>query len=322
MVGAASTFSRRGADFHSEECCPQLNRETVSVAILLPTVGSVFRRRREDLVATVQARLARLRASAESGSSPGPDDSGVATRNPETEWIVPPQRTDPVRPQWSPARQPEVPPPRQEKSDIRPALADVLPATIRGARLDPGRRGMIALVIVAALAAAITGVVMWRSKPFVEKVQPPVLSTVEVSSSGKPDEVVIAVAGKVRRPGLVRLPAGSRVADAIQAAGGALPGVDLTGLNLARRVADGETIAVGVAAPPQQNSPDQQGGRVNLNTATLAQLDGLPGIGPALAQRIIDYRTESGGFSSVDQLREIEGIGETRFERLKDQVTL
>ena len=139
-------------------------------------------------------------------------------------------------------------------------------------------------------------------------------------------EVVVAVSGKVRRPGLVRLPAGARVADAVEAAGGAQPGADLTSLNLARRVVDGELIPVGIAPPPATVATPGQGpgapaGKVNLNTATLQELDSLPGVGPVLAQRILDHRESSGGFRSVGDLRNVDGIGASRYEDLKDLVT-
>jgi competence protein ComEA len=112
------------------------------------------------------------------------------------------------------------------------------------------------------------------------------------------------------------------VADALQAAGGALPGTDLSSLNLARKVVDGELIAVGVTPPPAAvptgaAAPDQP---LDLNTATVEQLDALPGVGPVLAQNIVGYRTAHGAFRSVDELRQVDGIGDTRFERLKPLV--
>ncbi|WP_091197011.1 ComEA family DNA-binding protein [Micromonospora narathiwatensis] len=209
---------------------------------------------------------------------------------------------------------------------------------------DPGRRGVRALAVVAAVVVLVAGIWAWRSRPRAEPVRP--VATVAASDgtqpspaapSGASGEVVVAVAGKVRRPGLVRLPAGARVADAVEAAGGALPGVDVALLNPARKVTDGELILVGVAAPPgQAGQPGQPGqppadpaagagapaGLVNLNTATVAQLDALPGVGPVLAQRILDHRERHGGFRSVSDLRQVEGIGDTRYERLKDLVTV
>jgi competence protein ComEA len=129
------------------------------------------------------------------------------------------------------------------------------------------------------------------------------------------------VSGQVVRPGLVRLPPGSRVADAIQAAGGPLAGVDLSGLNLARKLNDGELIAVGIPAPAAGGVAGAPA-KINLNTATLAELDTLPGVGPVLAQRIIDHRGKRGPFRSVDDLRQVDGIGEETFARLKDLVVV
>jgi competence protein ComEA len=130
----------------------------------------------------------------------------------------------------------------------------------------------------------------------------------------------VAVQGRVAHPGLYRLPSGSRVADAIAAAGGALPGVDLSFVNLARKLVDGELILVGVAAPSGQ--PGTPAGKVNLNTASLAELEALPGVGPALGQRILDYRAQHGSFGSVDDLRHVPGIGDAKFAQLKDLVTV
>jgi competence protein ComEA len=139
---------------------------------------------------------------------------------------------------------------------------------------------------------------------------------------------VVDVVGKVANPGVYRLPGGSRVADAVQAAGGALPGVDLSTLNLAALVSDGQQVAVGVPGAPVV-AADGAGagsgassGPVNLNTATEAQLDTLPGVGPVLAQHILDWRNAHGQFASVDQLREVSGIGEAKFADLKSLVTV
>ncbi|MFI7427574.1 helix-hairpin-helix domain-containing protein [Micromonospora sp. NPDC049836] len=205
---------------------------------------------------------------------------------------------------------------------------------------DPGRRGVRALAAVAAVVVLVAAVWAWRSRPRAEPVRP-VAATAEAAqpapapSSATSAPLVVAVAGKVRRPGLVRLPAGARVGDAIEAAGGALPGVDVALLNPARKVTDGELILVGVTAPPvPAGGPGAAGtvpgaggaaapaGPVNLNTATLAQLDALPGVGPVLAQRILDHRERHGGFRSVSDLRQVDGIGDARYEQLKDLVTV
>jgi len=182
---------------------------------------------------------------------------------------------------------------------------------------DPGRRGVRVLAVVAGAAALAVLFIAWRSGPREEPV--PVVSASTVVSSLTATELVVAVSGQVARPGLVHLPPGSRVADAIQAAGGPLPGVDLSTVNLARKLNDGELIAVGVpAAGADPASPS----KVNLNTATLAELDTLPGVGPVLAQRIIDHRTKRGPFRGVEDLRQVDGIGEETFARLKDLVVV
>ncbi|MFC4109964.1 helix-hairpin-helix domain-containing protein [Micromonospora zhanjiangensis] len=214
---------------------------------------------------------------------------------------------------------------------------------------DPGRRGVRALAAVAVLVVLAAAGWAWLSRPAAEPVpaasaaaatpEPAGASAASRSGpppapagAGNPTEVVVAVAGKVRRPGLVRLPPGARVADAIEAAGGALPGVDVAMVNPARKVTDGELIVIGVTPPPagaagpvggQSGAAGAgPGGKVNLNTATVAQIDALPGVGPVLAQRIIDYREQHGGFRSVGDLRQVTGIGDARYQDLKDLVTV
>lgn len=184
-------------------------------------------------------------------------------------------------------------------------------------RWDLGSPGVRALAALAVVVALVAGVLAWRSRPVVTPVVDP-QPAVPVASA--PSTIVVAVAGKVQRPGLVRLPAGSRVADALEAAGGALAGTDLSGLNLARKVVDGELIVVGQPAPPAGSGA--AGGPVNLNTATLAELQTLPGVGPVLAQRIVDYRDQHGPFATVADLRKVSGIGDARYNDLKARVTV
>jgi competence protein ComEA len=131
--------------------------------------------------------------------------------------------------------------------------------------------------------------------------------------------------GLVVRPGLVTVPSGARVADAVAAAGGLRPDADPASVNMAAVVSDGQQIAVGVpgaAADPGASAGPAASGPVNLNTATAAQLDALPGIGPVLAQRIVDYRTQQGRFTSVDQLDDVPGIGPALYGRLSGSVTV
>ncbi|MPY32108.1 ComEA family DNA-binding protein [Streptomyces adustus] len=146
-------------------------------------------------------------------------------------------------------------------------------------------------------------------------------------------EIVVDVSGKVRDPGIHRLPAGSRVVDALRAAGGVRPGTSTDGLNRARFLVDGEQVVVGGPAPAAAAGPGTGGAPVggpnggalpaapvSLNTATVEQLDALPGVGPVLARHILDYRGQHGGFRSVDELRDVNGIGDRRFADLRNLV--
>nr|WP_327330380.1 MULTISPECIES: ComEA family DNA-binding protein [unclassified Streptomyces] len=255
-------------------------------------------------------------------------------------------------------------PPRREApdaSDTRPrwwreagpALRDRLPLWVQlRCGLEP--RALAALAVVLVGAAVFAATHFWSSRP--EAVSAPDRVTeaaaVRADGEGAPsaqisgptpvphtgsstgtasgEQIVVDVSGKVRRPGIQYLPAGSRVADALRAAGGIREGADATSLNRARVLTDGEQVAVGVpGAPPPASGPGTGGsatGRagpaalVSLGTATVEQLETLPGVGPVLAQHIIDYRTEHGGYRSVDELREVNGIGDRRFADLRPLV--
>lgn len=227
---------------------------------------------------------------------------------------------DPV-PSWSPRTAAEP----AGFTTLRSRLHDALPATVRGARVAPAFAGAAALLVVALVAAAVVGVLVLRDRPRETAVPTVVRSGAPLpGAAGTPSpagEVVVSVGGAVPRPGLVRLPAGSRVDDAVRAAGGLLPGASYGALNLARRLADGDQVLVGVpAAPSGTGAGGAADGPLDLNAATAEQLDALPGVGPVLADRIVSWRTEKGRFASVDQLREVPGIGESKYAALKAKV--
>ena len=155
---------------------------------------------------------------------------------------------------------------------------------------------------------------------------------------GSGQVVTVHVVGQVRHPGVLRLPPGSRVADAVERAGGATTHADLSAINLARPLVDGEQVRVPkpgeAVAPPGPTGPVGAGsggaassagggsGLVNLNTASQAELEELPGVGPVLAQRILDWRAQHGRFTTVDELGEVSGVGEKTFAQLQPKVTV
>ena len=209
-----------------------------------------------------------------------------------------------------------------------------------------GRRPMWFVVIALAGLLVIGGmVVRWWSAPqrLAAADSQVVLTPASESAAARPDGAEAAaetplsvhVAGGVAQPGLVSVPAGARVADAVAAAGGALPGVTLDSVNLARKVVDGEQVLVGgnpestasSAAASNGAAATDVGGAastdatvVNINTATAEELQQLPRVGPATAAKIIDYRTANGPFTSVDQLLDVPGIGERTLANFRDQI--
>jgi len=208
---------------------------------------------------------------------------------------------------------------------LRPDLVDVdtdnEPLTWRTVIGHPTFRA-VAVVAVLALAAAFMLLQAGSAKPV--SVAPSFSAAPIVAlptATATPAIVIVDVAGKVRRPGLVRLPSGSRVADAIAAAGGVKPGTAVDDLNLARVLADGEQVNVGVPATAQPgNGGAGTTGPLMLNTASAQDLDALPGIGPVLAGRIVAWRTQHGPFASVDALTDVPGIGPAMLARLADLV--
>jgi len=173
----------------------------------------------------------------------------------------------------------------------------------------------IALTAVVSLLAAGTLLLVSRQPrgEGVRLVPPP-----------SPRPLVVHVSGAVLKPGLYQLPPGSRVQDAIQAAGGLLPEADEAALNLAALLKDGQRVLVPTYAQAQAtaaSNPDS-GGPVDINSASQEALENLPGIGPVLAQRIIEYREANGPFATVEDLQQVEGVGAETFEKLKELVTV
>ena len=218
-------------------------------------------------------------------------------------------------------------------------------------RADPGRAGAMALGAVALIAVLVTVFTLVRAQPapVVSAKLPDVQMVSTTSARPAPDQhpdepVVVSVVGLVPTPGLVTLTPGARVADAVTAAGGALTGADSVGLNLARRLADGEQVVVGLAplpggvtalgsavtgstpaagpgaAPGSPAAPAGPAEPVDLNSATVEQLDALPGVGPVTAAAIIAWREHNGRFSSVDQLGDVDGIGPARLDKIRELV--
>lgn len=283
-----------------------------------------------------QSPFGRLSRRSDSGADGDPDgvDDGADPGDTGSE------DADPPVPGWVP--------------DGRPPRGREWLAAVRA---DPGRAGGLALAAVAVLAILITIFTLVRSHPapVVSAKLPPVQAAAgaPASSGGAPppppqQPVVVSVVGLVNQPGLVTVAPQARVADAVQAAGGPLTGADTLGLNLARRVADGEQIVVGIATPaghpvllgssagagPAAAASDgggpaaaSDGGGsagaarpLDLNSATAEQLDALPGVGPVTAAAILGWRQANGRFTSVDQLGEVDGIGPARLEKLRPLV--
>jgi competence protein ComEA len=188
----------------------------------------------------------------------------------------------------------------------------------------PARRRLAAAVAVALVAVVLLGRHLLHGRG--PGPSPGAAAAVDVAPPA-PRTVVVHVVGAVRRAGLYHLRAGARIADAVRRAGGATRRADLEAINLAAPLEDGLQVVVprkvAVPAPGSAAAPGeaaQPAGPVHLNTATLEQLDALPGIGPVTAQKILDWRQKHGAFTSVDDLDAVPGIGPARLEQLRDLV--
>jgi competence protein ComEA len=187
---------------------------------------------------------------------------------------------------------------------------------------DMPPRQLAALGLALAALLVLGGWYVSRGGPEAAPASAPAIAVTDDGGGGG-GSVVVHVAGAVHDPGVYRMRAGARVAAAVARAGGATRRADLTQVNLAAKVEDGRQIVVprSVAAPAAGGAaPAQPGVPLNLNTATLEQLDELSGIGPATAQKILDYREEHGGFGSVEELGQVPGIGDVRLASLREQV--
>jgi competence protein ComEA len=188
-------------------------------------------------------------------------------------------------------------------------------------------------VVIWVVAAAVAVFALVRLLGGGDDAAPPV-SIDGAARSGharneRPD-LFVHMAGAVRRPGLLHLPSGTRVATALDRAGGPTRRADLTLVNLAAPLQDGQQIVVpvkgpagnaapgGASAPAAPGAAAPPGAKVHLSTATAEQLDEIDGLGPTLAERIVEYRDANGGFRSIDELAEVEGIGEKRLAALRD----
>lgn len=205
---------------------------------------------------------------------------------------------------------------RVAAGDPRRMGAQTVPVSRR--RLGVG--AAVALVVVVAAVTIAIGIVRTGAEAAVETVPDAVSETVA------PATVYVHVSGEVAEPGLYRLDEGARVVDAVAAAGGFTDAASREAVNLARPVSDGEQLVVpaeGEEGSDAAGATAPEGdGRVNLNTADLAALDTLPRVGPAIAQRILDWREDNGRFTSVDDLLAVPGIGEKMLASLRDLVTV
>jgi competence protein ComEA len=317
-------------------------------------------RRSLEHEAAVSRRLAQLGeelSSHRGGVRPARPQSPVSDPTAEPWWD---DHTRPATPRGPATLQAAVPRPLPGAPPKAPPMASpgATPRAAPGGRhAGPRPRGLggfgpAQLAVVAVVVAVALGVTCWwlvrgaaHPSPDLAAAPAPGLVTTppqaqpvgdvggvgaEPSSTAAPATVTVDVAGRVRHPGIVVLDAGARVVDALEAARGAKPGVDLTGLNLARVLVDGEQVVVGSAPPAgvaatvtgAPADPSAPAALVNLNTATEAELDTLPEVGPVTATSILTWRDQHGGFTSVDELLEVDGIGEVTLGKLAPYVTV
>jgi len=181
-------------------------------------------------------------------------------------------------------------------------------------------RGYIFITLLNFIALGVIVLLLRRPEP-----QPILIVTPVPSPTPTPAMLVVHVSGAVVKPGLVSVPEGSRIADALAKAGGAAADADVSRLNLAKRVNDGEQVYVpkiGESVSAAVGPNPAPSGKININTATVEELDTLPGIGPSIAQRIVEYRQANGPFKRIEDLTNVRGIGASLFDQIKDKLTV
>jgi competence protein ComEA len=191
--------------------------------------------------------------------------------------------------------------------------------------VDFTRREQLIIVVIIIIAISGTGVLFWaKQKPVIAQ---PTVPAAKIKES--PKNVVVYISGAVMQAGVVTLPAGSRVMDALKIAGGPSQGADLNAINLAALLVDGQQVRIpSLEEPGSCNQTTTVRGakttdaKVSINMADLNTLDTLPGIGPSMAQKIIDYRRANGSFQSLEDLKKVPGIGENKYQNLKEKITL
>jgi competence protein ComEA len=314
----------------------------------------LFSSRRADDADVIRARLRALLAEGagqrgwlpdDDGPPPGRDGGAQPWDDADDldSWSLDPADAEPDPDAVAGARTEPIPVARAEPDPVARAGEGGVPggrhrASGSATRVDPGPHGARTLWVVAVLAAVAVAGWSWLGRPDVAPVDGSTVAAPAVAAASTgvpadggapasapdaPAQIVVSVVGQVVTPGLVTLPAGARVADALAAAGGLLPEADPAAVNAAALLTDGQQVAVGV--PGAGTAPGTGGGAaapgpVDLNTATLADLDALPGIGPVLAQRILDHRTAHGPFGSVEELDDVSGIGPALFAEISPLV--